>query len=114
MQVPSLVVLFSASIYGEIVGLISQLITLFPPSDSTASPELKSNGLKTSVYPWFSIDANLDVICLAVKLEENVADGCTLHFYVQKLDFWYVASVPLFSTKESFMFMVGLRSHFSL
>ncbi|KAL6580643.1 hypothetical protein OROMI_008667 [Orobanche minor] len=89
VQVPSLVVHFSASIYGEIVGLISQLIMLFPPSDSTASPELKSNRLGTSVYPWFSIDANLDVICLAVKLEESVADGCTLHFYVQKLDFCY-------------------------
>ncbi|GFQ03174.1 putative vacuolar protein sorting-associated protein 13b [Phtheirospermum japonicum] len=89
VQVPSLIVRFSASIYGEIVGLISQLNILLPQSGSTASVELKSNGLKTSVNPWFSIDASLDMISLAVNLDESVADGCTLNFYGQKLGVWF-------------------------
>ncbi|KAK6160539.1 hypothetical protein DH2020_003920 [Rehmannia glutinosa] len=89
VQVPSLVVHFSASIYGEIVELISQLIMFLPPSDSAASLELKSNGLKTSVYPRFSIDASLDAIYLVVNLENSVADGCTLNLYCQKLGVWF-------------------------
>ncbi|KAI3467952.1 hypothetical protein Pfo_024615 [Paulownia fortunei] len=89
LQVPSLVVHFSASIYGEIMGLISQFNMLLPPLDSMVSLEIKSNGLKTAVYPWFSIDASLDAICLLVKLEDNVADGCTLNLNCQKLGVWY-------------------------
>ncbi|KAL3650642.1 hypothetical protein CASFOL_007045 [Castilleja foliolosa] len=84
VQVPSLTVRFSAFIYGEIVGLISQLNTLLPPA-STASVELKSNGLNNSVNAWFSIDANLDMISLAVNLDESVANECTLNFFGQKI-----------------------------
>lgn len=92
VQVPSLLVHFSASIYGEIMGLASQFNMLLPP-DSTASLELKSNGLKTSENTWFSIDASLDAIYLLVNLEDSVADGCTLNLCCQSLGVWYATFV---------------------
>ncbi|XP_057796881.1 intermembrane lipid transfer protein VPS13 isoform X2 [Salvia miltiorrhiza] len=88
VQVPSLVAHFSASIYGEIMGLISQFNILLPP-DSSDSVKQKSNGSKASENTWFSVDASLDAIYLLVNLEDNLADGCTLNFNCQKLGVWY-------------------------
>ncbi|KAH6809791.1 hypothetical protein C2S51_027574 [Perilla frutescens var. frutescens] len=88
VQVPSLVVHFSASIYGEIIGLISQFSVLLPPN-SSASLKLKSNGLKASENTWFSVDASLDAIYLVVNLDDDEADGCTLNLYCEKLGVWY-------------------------
>lgn len=93
MQVPSLIAHFSASIYGEIMGLISQFNGLLAP-DSSDSLKLKSNGLRVSENAWFSIDASLDAVCLLVNLEDAVADGCTLNINCQKLGIWYVTFVP--------------------
>ncbi|KAK4437331.1 Vacuolar protein sorting-associated protein 13 [Sesamum alatum] len=88
VQVPSLVVHFSASSYGEIMGFVSRFSMLLPPSDSKASLELTSNGLNTSVHPWFSINTSLDAISLLVNLEDSAVDGCTLNLYCRKLDVW--------------------------
>ncbi|KAL8519790.1 hypothetical protein ACS0TY_010650 [Phlomoides rotata] len=88
VQIPSLVVHFSASIYGEIMGLVSQFNKLLPP-DSTSSHELTSNDLMTSENTWFSIDACFDAVYLLVNLGDNVADGCTLNLHSQKLGLWY-------------------------
>lgn len=93
MQVPSLVVHFSASIYEEIMGLMSQFSMLLLP-DSSGSLKLKSNGLKAYENTWFSIDASLDAVNLLVNLEDDVAGGCTLSLYCQKLGVWYVTLVP--------------------
>ena len=86
---PSIVAHFSASVYGEIMGLISQCGMLLP-SDSSDSIEQKSNGLKASENTWFSVDASLDAIYLLVKLEDNLADGCILNLNFQELGVWYV------------------------
>ncbi|XP_042063835.1 uncharacterized protein LOC121807630 isoform X1 [Salvia splendens] len=88
VQVPSLVAHFSASVYGEIIGLISQFSMLLP-SDSSDSLEQKSNDLKASENTWFSVDASLDAIYLLVNLEDNLADGCTLNLNFQELGVWY-------------------------
>ncbi|KAG8380914.1 hypothetical protein BUALT_Bualt06G0066200 [Buddleja alternifolia] len=83
VQVPSLTVHFSASIYREVVGLIAQFNMLLPSSDSTASLE------QTSLYPWFSINGSLDAIYLLVNLDDNLVDGCTLKLEYEKLGIWY-------------------------
>ncbi|KAL7090722.1 hypothetical protein ACP275_12G059000 [Erythranthe tilingii] len=89
VQVQSLYVHFSASIYGELMGFVKQFNTLLPPSNSKASLEPSSNVLQTSVHPWFSIDVNMDAVYLLVNLEESVADGCTLNLHCQNLAIWY-------------------------
>lgn len=99
VQVPSLVVHFSASIYGEIMGLISQFSVLLLP-DSSGSLKLKSNGSKASENTWFSIDASLDAVNLLVNLEDDVVDGCTLSLYCQKLGVWYVTFIPQLSVQR--------------
>ncbi|KAL0420344.1 UNVERIFIED_CONTAM: hypothetical protein Slati_3057300 [Sesamum latifolium] len=88
VQVPSLVVHFSASSYREIMGFVSRFSMLLPTSDSIASLELTSNGLNTSVHPWFSIITSLDAISLLVNLEDSAVDGCILNLYCQKLGVW--------------------------
>ncbi|XP_011075732.1 uncharacterized protein LOC105160162 isoform X3 [Sesamum indicum] len=87
VQVPSLVVHFSASSYKEIMGFVSRFSMLLPISDSKVS-ELTSNGLNTSVHPWFSIITSLDTISLLVNLEDSEVDGCILNLYCQKLGVW--------------------------
>ncbi|PIN06334.1 hypothetical protein CDL12_21113 [Handroanthus impetiginosus] len=89
VRVPSLVGHFSASIYLEIMGLISQLKLLLPSPDSSSSLGLKSNGSKTCVQPWLSVNASMDAIYLLVNLEEGMAGGCTLNLHCQGLGIWF-------------------------
>lgn len=112
MQVPSLVAHFSASIYGEIMGIISQFNVLLAP-DSSDSLELESNGSRASENAWFSIDASLDAVCLLVNLEDSVADGCTLNLYSQKLGIWYGTFYSLVLCKKNIEIRSAFAYHFT-
>lgn len=107
VKVPSFSAHFSTSIYGVILGLITQYNQLLPSPNSPVALDLKSNELKkASVLPRMSIDISLDAINLLVNLEDDIGDdGCILKLYCQKLNIRYV--LPFLFSLRSFNYLVS-------